>query len=51
MCNLFIQLYDEKTSKKPEEKVKLVVATNYSNNISECLTISCNDNAPIRGVK
>ena len=43
MCNLFIQIYNEKTSEIQSEHVKLVFTTSPSNVISKCLPTSCND--------
>jgi hypothetical protein len=44
MCNLFIQIYSDKPSEKPSEKVKPVFTTTLSDVGFECLTISCNGN-------
>jgi hypothetical protein len=43
MCNLFIQIYNEKTSAIQSENVNLVFTTNTSNVISKCLPTFCND--------
>jgi hypothetical protein len=52
MCNLFIQIYNDKvSSEKILDTVKPVIAMNISSVTSECLIISHNDASHILEVK
>ena len=44
MCNLFIQIYNEKTPEKQSENTKPVSTTKLSNIISEHPHVFCTDN-------